>query len=115
MRAVQAQPTLQTPLPEFPDQDQRRRNTTSPTRPTPHRGVPENTDADADPVGRSDRSLADDNGDLLISTPLGGPDANFNFGIARSNGQITDQGLSWTTKHKSSYSVTVTATDPSGA
>ena len=74
------------------------------------RRVVENTEARQD-IG-TPLSAHDDDGDLLIYT-LGGADA-VSFAIARNNGQLkTKAPLDYEAKR--SYSVEVTATDPSGA
>ena len=74
------------------------------------RRVFENTEADQD-VGRP-VSAHDEDGDLLIYT-LGGADAA-SFGIAKNNGQLkTKAPLDYEARR--SYTVQVTATDPSGA
>ena len=74
------------------------------------RRVAENTEADHD-IGRPVEAH-DEDGDLLIYT-LGGPDAA-SFDISRNNGQLkTKAPLDY--EAKSSHSVVVTATDPSGA
>ncbi len=74
------------------------------------RKIAENTDPEESigtPVG-----AMDDDGELLIYT-LDGADASF-FSISRNNGQImTKASLNY--EARNSYSVVVTATDPSGA
>ena len=74
------------------------------------RRVPENTEAGLgipSPV-----SAMDDDGELLIYT-LDGPDAS-SFDISRNTGQLmTKASLNY--EARNSYSVVVTATDPSGA
>ena len=74
------------------------------------RKVPENTEA-GESIGRP-VSAFDEDGELLIYT-LGGEDAEF-FSLSRDDGQLkTKASLNFEARH--SYSVVVTATDPSGA
>ena len=74
------------------------------------RKVPENTDAGVG-IG-SPVSAMDDDGELLIHT-LNGADASL-FSISRDTGQLmTKASLNF--EARNSYSVVVTATDPSGA
>ena len=74
------------------------------------RKVPENTDPGVG-IG-SPVSAMDDDGELLIHT-LNGADASF-FSISRDTGQLmTKAPLNF--EARNSYSVVVTATDPSGA
>ncbi len=93
--------------PVFPDQDFLTEGDQSDRT---SREVAENTKA-----GRSIGSpvrAGDDDGDLLIYT-LGGVDAA-SFGISRNSGQLkTKADLNY--EAKNSYTVVVTATDPSGA
>ena len=93
--------------PEFVDQDL---NSPGDQSDRTSRKVAENTEAGqsiGDPV-----SAFDDDGELLIYT-LDGADASF-FSISRNNGQLmTKASLNY--EARNSYSVVVTATDPSGA
>ena len=74
------------------------------------RRVPENTDAGVG-IG-TEVSAMDDDDELLIYT-LDGTDASF-FSISRNTGQLmTKASLNY--EARNSYSVVVTATDPSGA
>ncbi len=93
--------------PVFPDQDS---DTDGDQSDETTREVSENTKAK---VGFGDPIEAEDkDGDLLLHT-LNGPDAA-SFGIDRDDGQLmTKAALDYETK--SSYAVTVMATDPSGA
>ena len=74
------------------------------------RRVAENTEAGQD-IG-TPVSAHDEDGDLLVYT-LGGADAA-SFGIARNNGQLKTRAA-LDHESRSSYTVVVTATDPSGA
>ena len=74
------------------------------------RRVAENTEAGQD-IG-TPVSAHDEDGDLLVYT-LGGADAA-SFGIARNNGQLKTRAA-LDHESRSSYTVEVTATDPSGA
>ena len=93
--------------PKFVDQDL---NSPGDQSDRTSRKVAENTEAGqsiGDPV-----SAFDDDGELLIYT-LDGADASF-FSISRNNGQLkTKAPLNY--EARNSYSVVVTATDPSGA
>ena len=93
--------------PKFVDQDL---NSPGDQSDRTSRKVAENTEAGqsiGDPV-----SAFDDDGELLIYT-LDGADASF-FSISRNNGQIETK-VSLNYEARNSYSVVVTATDPSGA
>ena len=93
--------------PVFPDQDSLTEGDQS-DRTT--REVAENTKAGQN-IG-APVSAYDDDGDLLIYT-LGGADAAY-FSISRNNGQLkTKAALNY--EVRDSYTVVVTATDPSGA
>ena len=74
------------------------------------RRVAENTESGQD-IG-TPVSAHDEDGDLLVYT-LGGADAA-SFGIARNNGQLKTRAA-LDHESRSSYTVEVTATDPSGA
>ena len=93
--------------PKFVDQDL---NSPGDQSDRTSRKVAENTEAGQSfgtPV-----SAFDDDGELLIYT-IGGADAEF-FGMSRSNGQLkTKASLNY--EARNTYSVVVTATDPSGA
>ena len=93
--------------PVFPDQDFLTEGDQSDTT---IREVDENTKAGSN-IG-SPVSALDDDGDLLIYT-LGGADAA-HFSLSRNNGQLkTKAALNY--EARNSYTVVVTATDPSGA
>ena len=93
--------------PVFPDQDF---NTEGDQSDRTSREVAENTMAGRN-IG-APVSAQDEDDDLLIYT-LSGPDAA-SFGISRNNGQLkTRAALNYEVKN--SYTVVVTATDPSGA
>ena len=93
--------------PEFVDQDL---NSPGDQSDRTSRKVPENTDAGVG-IG-SPVSAMDDDGELLIYT-LNGADASL-FSISRNTGQLmTKASLNF--EARNSYSVVVTATDPSGA
>ena len=93
--------------PVFPDQDFLTEGDQSDRT---SRKVTENTKAGRN-IG-SPVSAGDDDGDLLIYT-LGGVDA-VSFRISRNNGQLkTRAPLNY--EARNSYTVVVTATDPSGA
>ena len=93
--------------PVFPDQDFLTEGDQSDTT---TREVDENTKAGSN-IG-APVSAIDDDGDLLIYT-LGGADAA-HFSLSRNNGQLkTKAALNYEVRN--SYTVVVTATDPSGA
>ena len=93
--------------PKFPDQDA---DTSGDQSDSTTREVEENTKAGTD-FG-VEIQATDPASDLLIHT-LGGDDAD-SFGINRNNGQLkTKAALNY--EEKDTYSVTITATDPSGA
>jgi hypothetical protein len=105
-KEVQASDPANT-APKFPDQDL---NTAGDQSDTAMRSVAEN-DEGAD-VGEPVAANDTDDGDLLLYS-LNGGDAS-SFKIDRKSGQITTAGeLDYETK--SEYTVTVMATDPSGA
>ena len=82
------------------------------TAPRSNRDVAENSPVRA-PVGAP--VTANDPDDATLSYTLSGPDASF-FAIDRSSGQIrVGAGTQLDHEARSSYSVTVTATDPSNA
>ena len=74
------------------------------------RKVPENTDPD-ESIGTPVSAFDED--DALLIYTLDGADAGF-FGISRNTGQLLTKG-SLNFEARNSYSVVVTATDPSGA
>ena len=93
--------------PKFVDQDL---NSPGDQSDRTSRKVAENTEA-GQSIG-TPVSAFDDDGELLIYT-IGGADAEF-FGMSRRNGQLkTEASLNY--EARNSYSVVVTATDPSGA
>ena len=93
--------------PVFPDQDFLTEGDQSDST---TREVDENTKAGSN-IG-APVSAHDDDGDLLIYT-LGGADAS-HFSLSRNNGQLKTKGaLNY--EARNSYTVVVTATDPSGA
>ena len=93
--------------PEFVDQDL---NSPGDQSDRTSRKVAENMEA-GQSIG-TPVSAFDDDGELLIYT-IGGTDAEF-FGMSRSDGQLkTEASLNY--EARNSYSVVVTATDPSGA
>ena len=105
-RAVQIADAANT-APEFPDQDA---DTSGDQSDSTTREVAENTKADT-ALG-VEIEATDRNTDLLIHT-LGGDDGD-SFGIDRDNGQLkTKDALNY--EEKDTYSLTITATDPSGA
>ena len=104
--AVQASDPANT-SPTFPDQDP---NTAGDQSDETSRSVAENTPAKQS-IG-APVTASDEDQELLLYT-LGGPDAD-SFGISRINGQLTTKAeLDYETKN--TYTVVVTATDPSGA
>ena len=93
--------------PKFPDQDA---DTSGDQSDSTTREVAENTKAGT--AFGVEIEATDPTGDLLIHT-LGGDDSD-SFGIDRINGQLkTKAALNY--EEKDTYSVTITATDPSGA
>ena len=106
-RAVQADNAANT-APKFPDQDP---DTVGDQSDSATREVKENTDKGM-AIGVELEASDSADTDLLIHT-LGGDDAD-SFDIDRKNGQIkTEAALNY--EMKSSYTVMVIATDPSGA
>ena len=94
--------------PKFPDQDA---DTSGDQSDSTMREVEENTKAGT-AFGVEIEATDPTNDDLLIHT-LGGDDAD-SFGINRNNGQLkTKDALNY--EEKDTYSLTITATDPSGA
>ena len=104
---MQYKRSCNTAAPKFPDQDP---STAGDQSDETSRSVAENTKAEQS-IGAAGTPVTRTG--TCCCTPLSGADAD-SFGIARSNGQLTTKAeLDFETK--ASYTVVVTATDPSGA